>query len=317
MPGAGHGSTMEDKYGNLWHTATMRISVNHDFERRIGIWPAGFDKDGELFCNQQYGDWPIKIKQGKMDPFADPEWYLLSYGKKATASSFVEGKGPDNAVDENARTWWRAASPEPGEWLEVDLGKVYDVRAVQVNFADDKLEIGVPEGAQFRGEIYSQRFIDDAPQATRWTLKGSQDGSEYFMIEDKSEVDTDLPHDLVVREEGIRVRFLKLTVYGVPYSQPACVSGLRVFGIGDGEKPAVPDFVAERIGDLDMDVKIKGTGAVGYNVLWGHREDKLYHSYMIFDNKVRIGALVKGQDYYVRVDAFNESGITKGKTIKL
>jgi len=31
---------------------------------------------------------------------------------------------------------------------------------------------------------------------------------------------------------------------------------------------------------------------------------------MIFDNRVRVGALVKGQDYFVRVDAFNESGIT-------
>ena len=29
MPGAGHGSTMWDLSGNLWHTSTMRISVNH------------------------------------------------------------------------------------------------------------------------------------------------------------------------------------------------------------------------------------------------------------------------------------------------
>ena len=58
MPGAGHGSTMWDTHGNLWHTSTMRISVNQQFERRVGIWPSGFDKDGELFCNQRYGDWP-------------------------------------------------------------------------------------------------------------------------------------------------------------------------------------------------------------------------------------------------------------------
>ena len=317
IPGAGHGSTMEDKHGNLWHTATMRISMNHDFERRLGIWPAGFDKDGELFCDQRYGDWPLKVEQGKMEPFADPEWYLLSYGKKASASSFVEGNEPENAVDENVQTWWRAVTADPGEWLEVDLGKAYDVRTIQVNFADDKLEIDLPEGAQFQGEIFSQRYIDDAAQTTRWSLMGSLDGDEYFMIEDKSEVDTDLPHDLIVREEGIQVRYLKLTVYNLPYNQPACVSGLRVFGIGYGEKPAVPDFVAERISDLDMDVQIKGGGAVGYNILWGHQEDKLYHSYMVFGTEQRIGALVRGQDYYVRVDAFNESGITKGKTVKL
>ena len=31
----------------------------------------------------------------------------------------------------------------------------------------------------------------------------------------------------------------------------------------------------------------------------------------------RIGALIKGRDYYVRVDAFNENGITEGSCIKL
>lgn len=37
LPGAGHGSTMEDAEGHLWHTSTMRICKNHNFERRIGL----------------------------------------------------------------------------------------------------------------------------------------------------------------------------------------------------------------------------------------------------------------------------------------
>ena len=78
MPGAGHGSTMWDKHENLWHTSTMRISVNQQFERRVGIWPAGFDKDGELFCNQRYGDWPRAVSSDISDPWENPKWYLLS-----------------------------------------------------------------------------------------------------------------------------------------------------------------------------------------------------------------------------------------------
>ena len=46
---------------------------------------------------------------------------------------------------------------------------------------------------------------------------GSLDGNTYFMIEDKSEAETDLPHDLVVREQGIRVRYLRLTIVEIPY----------------------------------------------------------------------------------------------------
>ena len=61
-----------------------------------------------------------------------------------------------------------------------------------------------------------------------------------------------------------------------------------------------------------MDVKIQGSGAVGYNILWGESPEKLYHSYMVFCDRQRVGALVKGRDYWVRVDAFNEAGITEG-----
>ena len=31
----------------------------------------------------------------------------------------------------------------------------------------------------------------------------------------------------------------------------------------------------------------------------------------------RVGALIKGRDYYVRVDVFNENGITEGVCIRL
>ena len=33
---------------------------------------------------------------------------------------------------------------------------------------------------------------------------------------------------------------------------------------------------------------------------------------MVFHPEQRIGALIKGRDYWVRVDAFNEAGITEG-----
>ena len=55
---------------------------------------------------------------------------------------------------------------------------------------------------------------------------------------------------------------------------------------------------------------------MGYNILFGSAPHKLYHSYMVFSaGEKRIGALVKGCHYFVRVDAFNENGITEGKCI--
>ena len=313
LPGAGHGSTMKDKQGNWWHTSTMRISVNHDFERRVGLWPAGFDEDGELFCNQRCGDWPMAAEG---DPWRDPAWMLLSVGKAVTASSFVPKHEPEKATEENVQTWWRAASNSRDEWLCVDLGKIFDIHAVQVNFADDKLDIRCP------GEIRpgsQARYIEEQDYATQWKLEGSSDGERWFMIEDKSDAQTDLSHDLIVREHGFAARYLRLSDMAVPYGQNPCVSGLRVFGLGDGEKPAAPAFTAARTGDLDMTVMIsEKPDALGFNILFGASPEKLYHSYMVFAaGSHRIGALIKGSEYYVRVDAFNEKGFTEGACIKL
>lgn len=318
IPGAGHGSTMEDKFGNLWHSSTMRISVNHILERRIGLWPAGFDEDGELFCNQRYGDWPMKIEQEKMNPWSDPEWMLLSYRKPAKASSFEKGKEASKATDENVQTWWKAASNNSGEWLEIDLQQICDVHAIQLNFADDQMDVTPPEGAVLQGDELVPRYIDEHKAYTRWLLEGSIDGKEYFVIENKEEATTDLSHDLIVKEDGVKVRYIRCTVKELPYNQNACISGLRMFGLGKGEFPQQATGVTlELLNELDLSVKWEDVGAVGYNVLWGYAPDKLYHSYMVLgNNEVRIGALIKEQSVYVRIDTFNEKGITEGEVIK-
>ena len=312
LPGAGHGSTMEDRHGNLWHTSTMRISVNHDFERRCGLWPAGFDADDELFCNQRYGDWPMATDG---DPWRDPAWMLLSVGKAAFASSCAEGHEPVRATEEDARTWWRAATNSRTEWLQVDLGAVYDVHAIQVNFADDGISVPCPV-PMMEGQA---RHIEERDLQTQWRLEGSVDGASWFVIEDKSYARTDLSHDLVLREDGFKARLIRLTNIAVPYAQSPCVSGLRVFGRGYGAKPGIPSFSAAQTGELDMAVTIREQeNTLGYNILFGSAPDKLYHSYMVFSaGEKRIGALVKGCHYFVRVDAFNESGITEGRCISL
>ena len=316
LPGAGHGSTLTDRQGNLWHTATMRISVNHDFERRVGLWPAGFDGDGELFCNQRYGDWPLAVSGEQDDPWREPDWMLLSTGKMAFASSHTPGHEPEKATEENVRPWWQAASNDRSEWLTVDLGKSMTVHAVQMNFADDRIDIPCPGPIRPGSQA---RYIDEADRRTQWKLEGSLDGEDWFIIEDKSEVQTDLSHDLIVREEGFAARYLRLSDMAVPFEQKPCVSGLRVFGLSDGEKPQAPTFTATRQGDLDMLVDIAPQAdALGYNILFGSSPEKLYHSCMTFAaGENRVGALIKGREYYVRVDAFNESGITHGTCIKL
>lgn len=310
--GAGHGSTIFDKEKCLWHVATMSISVNHEYERRIGLWRAGLDKDGELFCNQNFGDYPYDIDQLRKDPWALPKWNLLSYKKKIRASSTFENNVPENATDENIKTIWQAKGRE-NEWIEIDLEEIMEVNAIQINFGDGIIDIPVP--GKIKGTTQA-RYIEERELKTRYILEGSKDGKEYFVIEDKTNADTDLTHDLIVMEEGFEARFIKVKNIEVPYKQKPAISGLRVFGTNKKQNlPKKAKYTLTRKSDTDIEVEIEPQENItGYNVLFGVKEDKLYNSYMIFGNKINIGALIKGKEYFFRVDAFNERGITKGET---
>lgn len=326
MPGAGHGSTMQDLKNNWWHTATMRISCNHEFERRLGLWPAGFDRDGELFCNQRYGDWPILLDENKeQDPWREPDWMLLSYGKQVKASSQKEaGKSAANVVDENCQTWWKALDEDSQPWIMVDLGKAMDIHAIQLNFMDDHKEVDMPQERmekenpeELTERIKGSRYIEDELDPINYLLEGSEDGKNWETLADKEQVTTSLPHDFLVWEQGIMYRFIRVTVVSQPHEPSACMAGIRIFGLGDGQAPApVTDVTAERISGTDMNLAWKGS-AVGYEILWGHEKDKLYHSYRVFGDKEKtIRALVSQMSqYYVRIDAFNENGITHGKCL--
>ncbi|HSP86690.1 MAG TPA: family 43 glycosylhydrolase, partial [Ignavibacteriaceae bacterium] len=116
--GAGHGATFQDKFGNWWHISTIAISVKNNFERRIGLWPAGFDNDDILFCNTAYGDYPHYLSAGKEDLLKSKftDWMLLNYNKPVKVSSTFYGYAPNFSVDENIKTYWSAASGEKGEW---------------------------------------------------------------------------------------------------------------------------------------------------------------------------------------------------------
>ena len=58
MNGAGHGSTVVGPGETYWHFASMALSVNVNWERRICMFPAYFDKDGLMYSNTSFGDYP-------------------------------------------------------------------------------------------------------------------------------------------------------------------------------------------------------------------------------------------------------------------
>ena len=121
------------------------MNVKNNFERRIGIWPAGFDEDGILYSNTAYGDYPYYLPDKKVEDFHSMQftgWMLLNYNKPVVVSSTLGAFAANNAVDENIRTYWSAATGNKGEWMQTDLGNISTVNAIQINYADQDVDTG-------------------------------------------------------------------------------------------------------------------------------------------------------------------------------
>lgn len=323
ITGAGHGSTIEDPYGNLWHMATMRISVNQNFERRVGLFPAGIDEEGNLFCNQNFASYPIVIPEGKFEPCTlQPHYMLLSYKKHAVASSSKEGHGTALALNENIRSWW-CAMGERGEWYELDLGKVYPIHSIQLNLAEEQVPVQKrPRKERAKDVTANWRYIDSSGALhTRYILEGSRDGDTWETLCDRSKAETDRTHDYIVLPEEGYYRYIKVTSEETAYHQQFAISGLRVFGLDrEGTKPSQVEVTeAQRLDELEAHVSWNPvSGAMGYNVRYGIAPDKLYNSYLLYDQKeLYLTTLNKGTEYWCCVDSFNESGITEGSIIKI
>ncbi|MBQ6789049.1 MAG: family 43 glycosylhydrolase [Clostridia bacterium] len=305
LRGAGHGCLFEDLKGNWWKMDTVSISVNHEYERRLILLPAKFGDDGLLYTNAVRSDYPMYVPTENDDPFntPGPDWNLLSYGKKAKASSVLdEDCLPSFAFDENIKTWWSADSGKAGEWLEVDLGDVCTVCGIQVNFADQDAE-------NVGGR--------DCTCVYRYKLEASVDGESFETLVDHSDNSEDYSHEYFETPKELKTRYIRLTNMGeTPAGGRFAVSGLRVFGYGNAPVPtAVNTVTCERLEDERM-MSVSWSdaeNAEGYIVRFGINPDELNLHYNIHgQTNITLKCLNKGVDYYVTVDAYNESGVANG-----
>jgi xylan 1,4-beta-xylosidase len=299
--GAGHGNTFQDEHGNWWNTGTPWIGHNWNFERRIALFPAAFSDDGQMSVHTRFADFPHYMPTGKV---ADPEslftgWMLLSYRKRATASSTLGEFAAGRATDENPRTFWVAATKEAGQTLTVDLGAPKTIRAVQVNFAD----------------YLSGRYGDATDIYTDFTLEASRDGRRWHRVAGTGSERRDRPNAYFELPESVRARFVRY-VHGHVGAAHLAISDLRVFGDAGGSRPRAPrNIKATRAADARMMTVSWGRvpGAVGYNVRWGVKPDRLNLAYQVFADRgtsLDLRSLSSGVDYHVSVEAFDENGVS-------
>ena len=333
--GAGHGATFKDNNNNYWHVSTEIICVKNTFERRIGIWPAGFDKDDIMWCNTAFGDYPHylpatfpspeggglasvtseyspKPAEPKTPPsvgFGEasssggesfPGWMLLNYKKPVIVSSTLDSYSANNAVDENIKTYWSAATASKGEYIQTDLGNTSTINAIQINYADQDVDssfLGKSLGAFHQYKLYY-----------------SADGKKWGVLADKSNNKTDVPHDYIELEKPVQARYVKLENIHMPTGKFA-ISGLRVFGNGNGAIPEkIKQFFVLRTEKDKRSAYIKWSpvgNAYAYNIYYGIAPGKLYNCVMVHDtNEYWFKAMDSKKPYYFRIEAINENGVS-------
>ena len=292
--GAGHGDTFRDRYGNLWHVATMKVSVRHWFERRIGIFPVSISEEHGMYAHQEFADFPFAIPNGRVDESHDwrlKGYNLLSRGKAATASSTLEGYEAEKAADEIVETWWSARTGEAGEWLMLDLGRTEVVRAVQVNFADQDFQVWEPHG----DIVYQYR------------IETSTDGNGWQPVVDMTANEADAPHRLHTLAQPVEARYVRITNTTPIADGKFSLYDLRIFGGTEDMDVTAPNLQVTRNADDARRYTLVWDavpGATGYVVHWGTHRDKLTHASTVYDTTYEAGHFNKDSDYFFEVTAF-------------
>lgn len=296
--GAGHGSTVVGPSNVYWHFASAAVNINVGWERRICMYPAWFDKDGLMYSNTSFGDYPhyAPAVAGKMGQFTG--WMLLSYNKPVKASSSLANYTASAVADENVKTFWVAEKNDDKQWLQIDLQQPGKVYAVQVNYHD------------YKSDLYGR-----LPNLYHhYKIEGSVDGQTWTILVDRSHSFKDVPNDYVELGTPQTVRYIRYRNIHVPMTNLS-VSDVRVFGVGQGKVPdVVSRFSVSRQQDR-RDAMITWeaqSNCQGYNVLWGIAPDKLYSSWMVYGkNNLNLKALTTDQQYYFSIEAFNENGVSQ------
>ncbi len=214
LNGSGHHSLVEGPDGELWAVYHVLYRNRDKFERRLALDPAGFDARGNLVIlgpseTPQLGPGVKKRPWRGNDAGLIP----LSINKNLTASSTAPGRAAVYALDNNVRTWWEAQEGDAQPWLNLDLGREFNIEAARILFSDAHLDRAhgmVRSPFKFRLEISTDAKVYE----TVWDRTGNQ-------------ADCDIHYGDWTAARG---RYARLTVTGGPTGAPAGVLEFTVFG---------------------------------------------------------------------------------------
>ncbi len=324
--GAGHGITVKQTNGQYWHFGTMALASNSHWERRLCMFPTYFDQEGLMYSNTHYGDYP---RFAPNHPKAGEHcgWMLLSYKGKATVSSskmqIIKSTSTDAdydikempmkknnkgeiisevLTDESPKSFWVADANDDKQWIEIEMKNAGNIHAFQLNYHDHE------SGIYTRTEGLRHQY----------TIEASEDGKNWTVVVDRSNSYKDTPNAYIVLNSPVQAKYVRYKNIKVPGNNLA-LSEIRVFGKGMGKAPSiVKRFEVKREEDR-RDAALSWEAvkdAQGYNIRWGVEPNKLYNSWLVYDQtELFMRCLDKETTYYFSIESFNENGISEQTSV--
>lgn len=157
VTGTAHGSIIAGPNDELWAFYSIRASVVHAFERRLGMDRAAIDNDGELYVHGATS-LPQRLPSRDLTHSTEinPVWLPLNGEMRTLGSSNSPNLEGRFAVDNDLKTWWQPDMNDAMPTLTSDFMLPSTIHAVRVIWRDIGLDTsnGITPGPyRYRIEI--------------------------------------------------------------------------------------------------------------------------------------------------------------------
>ncbi len=231
----------------------------------------------------------------------------------ATASSFEQGKGPQNTINgsgldatgllhnrtSNQNMWLSSADGEQPTWIEFEFDKIYSLGQVWIWNFNDSLE-------QMVGLGFRETIIEYSVDGIDYTTLGTT----HEFTQGPGQVDYE--HNTTIDFEGAMAKYVRLTAnsnWGEILTQYG-LSEVRFFYIPVNAREPYPEDGAI---DIPVDVTLKfkpGRNAITHNLYYGVDMqtviDATEPAAVLSDKSYGPLSLDLGETYYWRIDEVND-----------
>jgi len=208
ITGTAHGSIVRGPDDRWWTFYTVLAAVAHGFERRVGMDPAAFDDQGNLYVPAATST-PQPIR-GAAE--ATP-WVPLNDGEPTFGSSSAPNTAGRLAVDQSMMTWWLPTKEDKHPTLTSQFPTKSEIHAVRIIWRD--VDLDSPSGA--KPGPYRYRVEAETEPGVWTTLIDRRQSNEDFLIDYREcTPQTASRARLVILDhpQGIRPGVAEFTVFG-------------------------------------------------------------------------------------------------------